>query len=194
MLRLFLTRPVGNHQSWRVTVQHRHVGGKLHFFAPEVYYNLCYVMSDIICFDCVSYYEQPDDSVELRSKQPMRSSMRSSVTRSPSPPATPPEFDNGHRYQHQMRSSLRSSHQSRPRTPSPPPPPPPPPPVAPIKRLNDDSSDSRLSELQFPPPPTELGRFRETITKQTLTETIVTRLTNNQRGKLPVITEVDNSF
>ena len=147
----------------------------------------------IICFDCVSYYEQPDDSVELRSKQPMRSSMRSSVTRSPSPPATPPEFDNGHRYQHPMRSSLRSSHQSRPRTPSPPPPPPPPP-VAPIKRLNDDSSDSRLSELQFPPPPTELGRFRETITKQTLTETIVTRLTNNQRGKLPVITEVDNSF
>ena len=114
--------------------------------------------------------------------------MRSSVTRSPSPPATPPEFDNGqHHYQQPMRSSLRSSHQSRPRKPSPPPPPPP---VASVKRLNDDSSDSRLSELQFPPPPTDLGRFRETITKQTLTETIVTRLTNNQPGKLPVITEV----
>ena len=44
--------------------------------------------------------------------------------------------------------------------------------------------------LHFPPPPTELGKFRETITKQTLTETVVTRHTSNQKGQFPVITEV----
>lgn len=53
-----------------------------------------------------------------------------------------------------------------------------------------DPNEMRLSELQFPPAPTELGRFRETITKNTLTETVVTRVTCNQKGQLPVITEV----
>jgi len=43
--------------------------------------------------------------------------------------------------------------------------------------------------LHFPHPPTELGKFRETITKQTLTETVVTRHTSNQKGQFPVITE-----
>lgn len=171
---LILTRQhrVENRQGQRAPVPLHHVEGILFYiqYLPEMCNN------NITSF---SYYDQPTDNVELR--KPMRSSMRSSVTRSPSPPATPP-FDN--EYRQPMRGSMRSS---RPRTPSPPPPPPPPP----IKRIvNEDSSDSRLSELQFPPPPTELGRFRETITKQTLTETIVTRLTNNQRGKLPIITEV----
>ena len=76
---------------------------------------------------------------------------------------------------------------SPPSSPSPPPPP----------RLSSSSmtqlqtpNDSKLSELQFPPPPTELGRFRETITKNTMTETVVTRLTSNQKGQRPVITEV----
>jgi protein scribble len=47
-----------------------------------------------------------------------------------------------------------------------------------------------LSELQFPAPPTQLGRVTETITKSTLTETIVTRVTNNRLGALPIIIEV----
>lgn len=47
-----------------------------------------------------------------------------------------------------------------------------------------------LAELQFPPAPTQLGQVTETITKSTLTETIVTRVTNNRLGALPVIIEV----
>lgn len=105
-----------------------------------------------------------------------------------------------------LKSSLKSSHQHFPRHnvpiainkkperyPSPPSSPSPPPP----RRLStssskhvDDANQLMLNELQFPPPPTELGRFRETITKNTLTETVVTRLTSNQRGQPPVITEV----
>ena len=47
-----------------------------------------------------------------------------------------------------------------------------------------------LSEFQFPPVPTQLGQVTETITKSTLTETIVTRVTNNRLGALPIIIEV----
>lgn len=34
--------------------------------------------------------------------------------------------------------------------------------------------------LQFPPPPTNLGKVTETITKSTFTETVVTRVTDNK--------------
>lgn len=82
------------------------------------------------------------------------------------------------------------------RYPSPPSSPSPPPPrrlstsSMGLSKTNADANQLMLNELQFPPPPTELGRFRETITKNTLTETVVTRLTSNQRGQPPVITEV----
>ena len=49
-----------------------------------------------------------------------------------------------------------------------------------------------LSEMQFPPVPTQLGQVTETITKSTLTETIVTRVTNNKLGALPIIIEVNS--
>lgn len=51
-----------------------------------------------------------------------------------------------------------------------------------------------LGELIFPAPPTQLGKVTETITKSTLTETIVTRVTNNKLGALPIIIEVNNRF
>jgi protein scribble len=54
----------------------------------------------------------------------------------------------------------------------------------------DAAKELQLNGLEFPPPPTELGRFRESITKNTLTETVVTRVTTNQKGQRPVITEV----
>ena len=54
--------------------------------------------------------------------------------------------------------------------------------------------EEKIAGLQFPPPPKELGKFRETITKQTLTETVVTRHTSNQKNRLPVITEVNISM
>lgn len=34
--------------------------------------------------------------------------------------------------------------------------------------------------IQFPPPPTALGKVTETITKSTFTETVVTRVTDNK--------------
>jgi len=46
-----------------------------------------------------------------------------------------------------------------------------------------------LGELNFPAVPTQLGKVTETITKSTLTETIVTRVTNNKLGALPIIIE-----
>ena len=48
-----------------------------------------------------------------------------------------------------------------------------------------------LGELNFPAVPTQLGKVTETITKSTLTETIVTRITNNKLGALPIIIEVN---
>lgn len=43
--------------------------------------------------------------------------------------------------------------------------------------------------IEFPEAPTALGKVTETITKSTLTETVVTRVTNNQLVS-PVIIEV----
>lgn len=53
-----------------------------------------------------------------------------------------------------------------------------------------DPVGGALSEFQFPAVPTQLGQVTETITKSTLTETIVTRITNNKLGALPIIIEV----
>lgn len=53
-----------------------------------------------------------------------------------------------------------------------------------------DPVGGALSEFQFPAVPTQLGKVTETITKSTLTETIVTRVTNNKLGALPIIIEV----
>lgn len=58
-----------------------------------------------------------------------------------------------------------------------------------INVKNPDGSGA-LSALEFPPVPTQLGQVTETITKSTLTETIVTRVTNNRLGALPIIIEV----
>lgn len=104
-----------------------------------------------------------------------------------------------------LKSSLKSSSRrsapmatpvrQHPRYPSPSPSPPDPPRRSSSASMNfamkpSDPNDLKLNELQFPPPPTELGRFRESITKNTLTETVVTRVTTNQKGQRPVITEV----
>ena len=51
-----------------------------------------------------------------------------------------------------------------------------------------------LAELQFPALPTQMGKVTETIKKSTLTETIVTRVTNNKLGSLPIIIEVYSSL
>ena len=56
-----------------------------------------------------------------------------------------------------------------------------------------DPVGGALSEFQFPAVPTQLGKVTETITKSTLTETIVTRVTNNKLGALPIIIEVQNN-
>lgn len=53
-----------------------------------------------------------------------------------------------------------------------------------------DPVGGALSEFQFPAVPTQMGKVTETITKSTLTETIVTRITNNKLGALPIIIEV----
>lgn len=57
-----------------------------------------------------------------------------------------------------------------------------------------DPVGGALSEFQFPAVPTQLGKVTETITKSTLTETIVTRVTNNKLGALPIIIEVYEKF
>lgn len=48
-------------------------------------------------------------------------------------------------------------------------------------------------DLNFPPAPTSIGKVTETITKSTLTETVVTRVTDNQLVK-PLIIEVRASL
>lgn len=53
---------------------------------------------------------------------------------------------------------------------------------------------SRLSDMPFPPPPTELDPFRETVTKpstkQTMTDAVVTPVIKNHTARWPEITEV----
>ncbi|KAK8743108.1 hypothetical protein OTU49_001527 [Cherax quadricarinatus] len=43
--------------------------------------------------------------------------------------------------------------------------------------------------VAFPPPPTKLGKVTETITKSTLTETVVTRITDNKLAPVPLVVE-----
>lgn len=50
----------------------------------------------------------------------------------------------------------------------------------------------QLSGIQFPPAPTNVGKVTETITKSTFTETVVTRVTDNQIA-LPLIIEVSSN-
>ena len=44
--------------------------------------------------------------------------------------------------------------------------------------------------MGLPPPPTKLGKVTETVTKSTLTETVVTRITDNQLAPVPLVVEV----
>lgn len=44
--------------------------------------------------------------------------------------------------------------------------------------------------MSFPPPPTKLGKSTETVTKSTLTETVVTRITDNKLADMPLVVEV----
>lgn len=44
--------------------------------------------------------------------------------------------------------------------------------------------------MAFPPPPTKLGKVTETVTKSTLTETVVTRITDNSLAPVPLVVEV----
>lgn len=50
-----------------------------------------------------------------------------------------------------------------------------------------------LNGIELPDTPTGLGRVTETITKSTFTETVVTRITDNQLVQ-PVIIEVSKYF
>ncbi|XP_047500901.1 protein lap4-like isoform X13 [Penaeus chinensis] len=43
--------------------------------------------------------------------------------------------------------------------------------------------------MAFPPPPTKLGKVTESITKSTLTETVLTRITDNQLAPMPLVVE-----
>lgn len=44
--------------------------------------------------------------------------------------------------------------------------------------------------VDFPPPPTKLGKMKETIVKSTLTETVLTRITDNKLAPEPLVVEV----
>ncbi|KAK7058735.1 hypothetical protein SK128_027786, partial [Halocaridina rubra] len=44
--------------------------------------------------------------------------------------------------------------------------------------------------MAFPPPPTKVGKVTESITKSTLTETVVTRITDNRLADEPLVVEV----
>lgn len=99
----------------------------------------------------------------------------------------------------QPRSSVTTQNNYYvPPSPSPPLPPPPSPPFRTSSIAATAASmaltESETNDLEFPPPPTEIGKFRETITKQTLTEQVVVRETNNMPGRLPVIVEVSVRF
>ncbi|XP_076629824.1 scribble planar cell polarity protein isoform X2 [Colletes latitarsis] len=58
----------------------------------------------------------------------------------------------------------------------------------PIVTVTIKQPDSLPGDVNFPPAPTTLGKVTETITKSTLTETVVTRVTDNQSVQ-PVIIE-----
>ncbi|KAB7501901.1 Protein lap4 [Armadillidium nasatum] len=55
--------------------------------------------------------------------------------------------------------------------------------------VNHPPSSHPPMGLDLPPPPTKLGTVTESVTKSTLTETTVTRVTDNQLADTPLITE-----
>lgn len=59
----------------------------------------------------------------------------------------------------------------------------------PIVTVTIKQPDTLPGDVSFPPAPTTLGKVTETITKSTLTETVVTRVTDNQLMQ-PLIIEV----
>lgn len=59
----------------------------------------------------------------------------------------------------------------------------------PIVTVTIKQPDTLPGDVNFPPAPTTLGKVTETITKSTLTETVVTRVTDNQLMQ-PLIIEV----
>lgn len=59
----------------------------------------------------------------------------------------------------------------------------------PIVTVTIKQPDALPGDVSFPPAPTTLGKVTETITKSTLTETVVTRVTDNQLVQ-PLIIEV----
>lgn len=59
----------------------------------------------------------------------------------------------------------------------------------PIVTVTIKQPDNLPGDVNFPPAPTTLGKVTETITKSTLTETVVTRVTENQLMQ-PLIIEV----
>lgn len=59
----------------------------------------------------------------------------------------------------------------------------------PVVTVTIKQPDNLPVDVSFPPAPTTLGKVTETITKSTLTETVVTRVTDNHLV-LPVIIEV----
>ncbi|RXG73185.1 Discs large-like protein 1-like protein, partial [Armadillidium vulgare] len=56
--------------------------------------------------------------------------------------------------------------------------------------VNHPPSSHPPMGLDLPPPPTKLGTVTESVTKSTLTETTVTRVTDNQLADTPLITEI----
>lgn len=59
----------------------------------------------------------------------------------------------------------------------------------PVVTVTIKQPDNLPGDVNFPPAPTTLGKVTETITKSTLTETVVTRVTDNHLVQ-PVIIEV----
>lgn len=59
----------------------------------------------------------------------------------------------------------------------------------PVVTVTIKQPDNLPGDVSFPPAPTTLGKITETITKSTLTETVVTRVTDNHLV-LPIIIEV----
>ena len=64
------------------------------------------------------------------------------------------------------------------------------PPTSVGQQQTGDAKKDEVAEFEFPPPPTEMGKTTESITKQTVTEKIITRVTNNEYGRYPIIIEV----
>ncbi|KAG5308882.1 SCRIB protein, partial [Pseudoatta argentina] len=64
----------------------------------------------------------------------------------------------------------------------------------PIVTVTIKQPDTLPGDVNFPPAPTTLGKVTETITKSTLTETVVTRVTDNQLMQPLIIEEASNTL